>query len=535
MIKDDEPASARGGIVPAPAPTGPQIQPLNAAPTGTQPAVAPATHVDYSSQAAPASHVDYSQLKQGGSPANVMESLLKGSGVGVSQPGMQPSGPGYHFSMHTLSQDSMAVVSGLINAFMHHIAMAPAEKKCLENNVGQFTGDVMGTVADVVTAVKALIEGKGTISKDKSGGVVSAGLDSAMKITSLVATSTQLFKNCVHGDALLLLNTTAKHLINGTYLEHNFVVNGVDIGHALADSVIAFEYHHFHQFGHDLGLTLRKILLSNATNGSAGLPEGVPEQEIIQKCTSGLMKGFFVEGSAVKITDTQAPDVDIEIDLHQCIAGNQAFFKEIWLAMWDLIAKLSTNGFSQGLASMTNGTSQPKWAGELMIAMMQFPMALNKCGLAADTQNMLMDAIQSLNAVKVQFRFPDDRFRADDATTKMAQAVEAWTNFQFQEFGYELGKLLRELVLLAFPEKYSVDSAGKLRRYSQTHDLNANQASFMSTTGIIGGGAVTLLLAFAVVRTHRRSLPRSNADNSMTQLADSLTDVEDGETGLMVE
>jgi hypothetical protein len=329
-----------------------------------------------------------------------------------------------------------------------------------------------------------------------------------------------------------MLNETAHHMINGTYLEHNFVVNGVDVGHALADSVIAFEGHHLHRFGHDLGITLRKILLSNATNATR-LPEGVPEQDIIQKTTDGLMKGFFVQGSEIKVTDTMHPSVDIEVDLHECIAGNSAFFKELWLAAWDLIAKLSVNGLANGLAAFKQqpGQAQPKWAGELMIAMMQFPMALNKCGVSTDTQNMLMDAIKSLNAVKVQFQFPDDRFRADDATKKMAEAVEAWTNWDFEEFGYQLGKLLRELVLLAFPQKYSVDSSGRLGRYSQMQVLNANKASSISTSVIVGGGAVSLLFALAVVRTHR-SLPRSNADHS---LPESLTDVEDGGTGLLVE
>lgn len=173
--------------------------------------------------------------------------------------GVQPFNPlGAKPLNGELSQDSMAVVSGLVESFMHKVALQPGERSCLERNVGQLTGDIMGTVGDVVTAIEALVQGKGTIQKQNTGGVVSAGIDSAMKITSLVALSTQLVRNCVHGDALALLKETAHHLINGTYLEHRFIVNGVDIAHSLSDSVVAFESKDFHRFGSDIGFALRK-------------------------------------------------------------------------------------------------------------------------------------------------------------------------------------------------------------------------------------------------------------------------------------
>merc|ERR1719446_64946 len=110
------------------------------------------------------------------------------------------------FSGGALSQESMAVVSGLVEAFMHKVKLQPNERNCLENNVRQISGDVMGTVGDVVTAVKALIKGKGTVKKSAAGGLAGAGVDAAMKITSLVTSSMQLIKNCVHGDALQFLN-----------------------------------------------------------------------------------------------------------------------------------------------------------------------------------------------------------------------------------------------------------------------------------------------------------------------------------------
>lgn len=424
-----------------------------------------------------------------------------------------------------VSQDSMAVVGGLVEAFMHKVKLQPGERSCLENNVGQLTGDVMGTVEDIVLGVKALIAGNGTVKRGATGNVVSAGIDSAMKITSLVTLSTHLIKNCVHGDALALLNTTAHHLINGTYLGKRFLVNGIDIAQHLSDSIFAFESHDFHRFGADIGLSLRKILLSNATNGTR-LPEGIPEQVIIQKATDGLMKGFFVSGSAVEITDKAYPDIDIVINLHRCIAGNSPFFKELWMSAWDLFAQLSVNAQQHGLFSanqngpgMGQPQGQPKWSGELMVAMMQFPVALEKCGIAQDMQDMFMEAIKSLNDVQVQFKFPDTQFTATEAPDRMARAVEAWTNWDFEGFGFELGTLFRELTMLAFPQKYAVDASGKLQRYTQIKRLQNGKKS--DALLMVGCGIFSLSVVFTFVRA-RRSLPRLLEREALAE------DIEDG-------
>lgn len=449
--------------------------------------------------------------------------------------------PGQQYSGTALSMESQAVVSGLIESFMHKVQLQPGERKCLESNMGTLTGDIMGTVGDIVTAIKALVAGKGKVEKDATSGLVSAGIDSAMKITSLVALSTQLVKNCVHGDALLLLKTCANHLVNGTYLEHRFIVNGVDIAHDLSDSIIAFEKKDFHRFGADIGISLRKLLLSKALNATR-LPEGVPDQVIIQKATDGLMRGFFVSGSSVEITDTAHPDIDVNIDLHRCIAGNSPFFKELWMAAWDLIAQLSVNAKEHGLqgAFQTLGQEQkggqPKWSGELMIAMMQFPSALMRCGLSADMQDTFMEAVKTLGQLQVKFHIPNQqgvgfgaKDQAQEVSEKMAKAVEAWTNWDFEKFGYELGELFRDLVMLAMPQKYSVRD-GRLHRYSEslTSPIARKASAVSGSVVIIGGFAMTTFVAFAAIRT-RRSVPALLQDRQL------LTDLEDGDALESVE
>lgn len=481
-----------------------------------------------------------SQLPNAGNVGNIMQSLLAGSGVNAGAG--QSTGYGAQnqpINGQVLSQDSMQVVSGLIEAFMHKVKLQPGERSCVQRNVGELTGDLMGTVGDIVIAVKGLVEGKGTIKRSQTGGVVSAGIDSAMKITSLVGLSTQLIRNCVHGDALVLMKKVSHHMINGTYLQHRFLVNGIDIANSLADSITAFESHDFHKFGKDIGRTLRKILLSN-NNKATSLPEGVPEQVIIQKATDGLMKGFFVSGSAVQITDAAYPDLNIVVNLHRCIAGNSEFFKELWMAAWDLIAQLSMNAHQHGLnmkefgqmfTGGQQGGGQPKWSGELMIAMMQFPMALQRCGMGQDSQTMLLEAIKSLGDLHVQFKFPhslntNPAMQAEKATAKMAKAVKAWTEWDFEKFGYELGELFRDLVMLAFPQKYSVDASGRLQRYS-LHAMSAEKKAkaVPGAVLIIGGAAVSLLVSLAVVRT-RRASPQLLVDEDSSV---PLKNLEDGD------
>lgn len=406
-----------------------------------------------------------------------------------------------------ISQESQEIVSGVVGAFMHKFQLSDGEKGCLEKNLAHLTGDIVGTSEDIVKAVKAIAAGRAQpgsaqfnqADKAKSqGAMVSAGLDGGMKITSLITETTSLLKNCVKGDALKMLEETGQHFIDMKYISHRMLVSGVDIAHRLSDAIIAYEHQQWHRFGEDIGIAARKVLLSNSTRGSH-LPEGVPEETIIQETTSGLMEGFFARGTGVEITDRAAPDVDIQLDLHRCIAGNHEFFKEVWLAMWNLIAEMAVsanNGHEfQNPFDQASGQSQPKWMGEIMVAMMQVPMALSRCNIDQESQQMMMQAIKSIQYLKVHFLFPHHQVTGDEATKRMAKAIEAWTNWNFQGFGREIGKLLQEFVVMMYPQKYSFDSNGRLRR--QLDGENCKHC--LKVGGLVLSAPMTAWAACAVV------------------------------------
>lgn len=431
-----------------------------------------------------------------------------------------------------ISQESHEIVEGIITEFMNRYSLAPGEKRCLDDNIATLAADVVGTVEDMVKGIKTIIHAKKTtgsvnLQGQEQGQLVSAGLDGSMKLTSLVTMSTSLLKNCVKGDALEMLKKTGRHFINMKYIGHRLLVSGVDIARHLSDAIIAYEAKDWNKLGRDIGVALRKIFMSHTESGSR-LPEGVPEEVIIEKTFAGLMNGFFVRNSGVIITDSAVPDLDIKIDLHRCIAGNHEFFKEAWLALWNLISQLSTNenikmGKVHSINDLLNSGKghgqQPKWMGELMVAMMQIPTAIGRCNIGEESQEAMADAMRSLEYLQVHFLSPEHKITSDEATRRMAVAIQAWTNWDFEGFGRQIGILLREFVLLMYPagnskyaQQYIIDETGRLRRQVNMKHIENNSFRIGGTTissspvfFSIGCMASMMLLALVAARVIKAS------------------------------
>lgn len=278
------------------------------------------------------------------------------------------------------------------------------------------------------------------------------------------------------------------------------MASAVDLPHFLADAIVTFEEKQYKAFGEDVGRTLRKVLLSHSTLQSS-LPEGVPEEKVIRQTSEGLMSGFFGPGAWLEITDAARPDVDFRVDLHTCIAYNRPFFKEIWLALWNVFSQLSLNmkhhKFSFGIGT---GNSQ-RWTGDLMIALMQLPSVMRRCNINKDTELMLGEAVQTLPQLQVHLGLPLDRTRSRDLAATVALSVSAWTNWDFRTFGKALGTLLRELLMKLYPQKYAVDSSGRLRRQLTSSDSSPLGLSKSSGWApLLAFCALSLLVASGILR-----------------------------------
>mmetsp|Transcript_147071 Transcript_147071/g.273894 ORF Transcript_147071/g.273894 Transcript_147071/m.273894 type:complete len:555 (+) Transcript_147071:72-1736(+) len=432
-----------------------------------------------------------------------------------------------------LSNSSQQIVSGMIEAFMHRVTLEPGEKQCLENSVGTFTSSMVQAGKDAVDALKQLFKGaddKGVHASASTGlSVLPLLMDAGVKVSSMVATGTQLAKNCVQGDALDLLNQTGHNIRNATYIKQRFVVSGVDIAQALADGIVSFEEHNFRKFGADIGTALRKVLLSKANTGRIGIPDGVPQERIIEQVTEGVYRGFFAKGMKLIVTDKADSKVNITIDLHKCIAENHELFQEIWYGAWSFFAQIAANkeqhglgGFG-GLFAAQKGEDRPAWAQELFNAMLEVPLSLERCGFGLEMQEMMAEAIKTLKFLRFKMKMPKEKVKADAATEKMALAVEAWTNWHFLDFGVEIGALLRELVLQFFPKKYSVDASGQLQRYLVTETENNSKALSL-------GSHMPLFAVFGVMLAIMMSLVALKSLRAVSRLQSSREATIDVET-----
>lgn len=77
---------------------------------------------------------------------------------------------------------------------------------------------------------------------------------------------------------------------------------------------------------------------------------------------------------------------------------------------------------------------------------------------------MLMESIQTLGQVHASIELPKGKSNMDQISRKMVSAVNYWTEWDFKKFGEELGVMLREVVLMVYPMKYSVSQSGGLQR-----------------------------------------------------------------------
>jgi len=415
---------------------------------------------------------------------------------------------------------SSEIVEGLLEAFLHKVSLHKGEKDCIQGRISSIAASFTTAAEDSVSTIR-----KGLAMRHDSNQpmimnqvteMVPFLLDGAGKVMGMVKLGERLMESCVLGDTVQLLNTTAKHLANVTYLQKRLVVNGVDILESLTDSVLEWDRQEYRKFGYDIGTALRKILLSKANANGRQLPEGPAENEAIQDATEGLMRGFLNRGDKMIVTDAADPSVYIAVDLHKCLGDNRDFFRSVWTSAWTLVASMAANKEQYHLAKdfgAPDARGHPGEAiAEMTLTLMQIPLALKKCNLNQETEGMLLAAFRSLNATHIRFNFGqavDSNVMAKDIKMKLARAVDDWKDQDFRGFGSELGTIMRDILLLAFPEKYHVDASGIIRRslvspkvYSAGSDSAGSSARFACLTVF---GALTAAVPLGMWRLRQRA------------------------------
>jgi hypothetical protein len=429
-------------------------------------------------------------------------------------------------SQRELSRSSQDVVEGLLQGYMHKEELHSGEMECLEDAAGQIASDIMGTGDDLVQAVKKFLldqkhakHGKLSIVSEGMKFLPSA-LDVGTKITNIVTLSEDLVKECMHGDVLTTFNVTLEHLKNVTYLGDRLLANGADIAESLASCVKEWDKEDYHDVGEEIGKALRKVLLSKASKKPI-LPEGKPAPDIIEEVAKGITEGFFARGGDIIIADQHDHEKDIKIDLKECIADNSGLFEEAFMGAWRLIAQISANKDQFGMLFTQPKTdhaenslekfdatktwvSNNEWMTDMAMTLIQVPVALQRCGLGQDMKKMMDEAVESLKYAKVKFDLPHEKFSQKATKKLMVQAVQSWTKWRFEDFGEDVGKLLREMLLLIFPQKYVVDDRGILRRALLPPDAARTKRVRISGSGfpvVVGGAFFAIASMFLAMRS----------------------------------
>jgi len=342
----------------------------------------------------------------------------------------------------------------------------------------------------------------------KAGAVF---IDVGVTLQNIVLLAHHIGEDCVQGDTLRALQTAARHMKDLRYVAGHFLVNGADVVEELTDSVAAYHAQNFTRFGADLGNALRKVFLSHE---KGIVPEAVLTKEVMASVAQGLVKGFFGKGFTMNVKLDKDPMDPLHIDIEDCIASNMVFFQEVFSSVMYLYSSevqgeavhegvITDKQLQQGSAyddEEEAGIQKGRFGTAVALAMMQMPDALQKCGLGKDQASMLIDSVKNFGegmavTVATPNVLPSNKVLMDN----LQKTLDDWSSLAWYEFGYDVGTLLQELLLALFPQEYSFDEGGVLRKELLIGETMA--------TRLVGGGRALLVvpaLLAAVVVAGRR-------------------------------
>eukprot|EP00929_Paragymnodinium_shiwhaense_P116168 TRINITY_DN8547_c0_g2_i1.p1 TRINITY_DN8547_c0_g2~~TRINITY_DN8547_c0_g2_i1.p1 ORF type:complete len:549 (+),score=135.85 TRINITY_DN8547_c0_g2_i1:116-1762(+) len=334
-------------------------------------------------------------------------------------------------------------------------------------------------------------------------------LEFAARFAGILDLERQLAKQCLHDDAVKTLETAADHMGNLTYVGGHVIANGVDILTELTDAAAAFDAGNFRRFGQDLGGAWRKVVLSKKSD--MGLE--MPSEAGIEEMTQSLMASLFGNGLSLQIeTDGgmsmttpmlrgsmygstmsagqpgQAPanpvqpalpvqpamtapatvqqpgypypsgPQTINIDLRNCLVVNMPLFESAWAPVLKLFQDAASKEAAEAALSDMSA---------LVMSMFDLQLALRMCGLGPYQEAALLDGMKA-GTVHTKLDLPEvhsmsPQQERDSMSKAFAEALQDWKLHSWAAFGGQLGSILRDMMVVMFPAKYSVDDLGRLR------------------------------------------------------------------------
>jgi len=361
--------------------------------------------------------------------------------------------------------------------------------------------DVMSASAECVRLLRPMLFFNDTVPNDTANTIVLPRVRTL--IIQIVRLQGRLAERCVRGDALDALHLASSHLNNMTYIGGRLVANGADILTELAAAIQAFEHGDLAQFGENFGKAWRKVLLARVGAGSPS-----PTPKAIEEMSDGLVQGFFGPGSGLVVTADLAPSSqgkELHVHLRSCVSGNVEFFQTVWSATWLFFAQMAAANRTL-LANGTTAGKDKRWQGPLAAALLEMPKALQHCNIPEKGREMLLDSLQALGKLHLRVDLSEKQLQSREISVNLESAVQDWSRGRWHNFGKNLGKLLQQLVLLVFPQQYSVDGAQHLKkqlmglasRTSMGHG-QASAAASIFGNGFLASSVSILTASFAAV------------------------------------
>jgi hypothetical protein len=403
-----------------------------------------------------------------------------------------------------------AVVGGIAGGFMDKQELPSIEQKCIVSGVKTMAKEIVKVSKESVELLEDVV---GKPPPNTPQTAVSVG-QTEMEGTSLIVQirvnlvklmdlEMELTSDCIRGDALAEIDVATQHLQNISFVGNHLLANGADIAVEITQAIEAFQHKKFTVFGRTLGTTLRKVLL---TSPKSALPGGKPTRYALQKMSEGIVEGYFGKGFFLSVSNPELPHpLNTKIDLHKCIGGNVQFFQSSFAAAWLFFQHISKKE-SDG-ANKYNGA----WEAALAQAVIRMPEALKLCGITSEQEAMLQDSIKAISAFQFKLNIPRHTMETSEISVVLARTVKDWTKAHWYKFGKDLGQLLQQMVLLTYPQEYSLDASGMLKR-----ELNSGRGSWAAPVLLSGGVAMLLLLA-VVTRVTRRLTARQISRDACDQ------------------
>eukprot|EP00425_Heterocapsa_triquetra_P031115 CAMPEP_0195104264 /NCGR_PEP_ID=MMETSP0448-20130528/72994_1 /TAXON_ID=66468 /ORGANISM="Heterocapsa triquestra, Strain CCMP 448" /LENGTH=477 /DNA_ID=CAMNT_0040140071 /DNA_START=63 /DNA_END=1496 /DNA_ORIENTATION=- len=428
-----------------------------------------------------------------------------------------------------LSWYGLEIIEGILEGFLHSDEnLTATERSCVVSAVGSTAVNAWEASWNMVNVMQELRQ------KRINPAVQAAELTQTLAASSygVVALATPYISNCSHGPAAQSIVEAAQHLQSMRYVAGGLMANGADVMMELTAATDAVVHHQHRVFGNDIGRACRKVLLSGK---GAKLPEA-PTVPQLANVSEGLIEGFFGPGSTLLLPPSNLPlfgpwsdggDVKfmkppafaskgLKIDLHACVEKNRAYFESVMTGVWLFFAQ-----------------NDPMWQRELHSdeepavfprLLWGLPKALRRCGIDEVQEQMLMESIMAPlmthGIASLTLPSHDDKMTTEKMLRELKDACEDWSQKKWHAFGGDLGKMLRRLVMGVFPQKYSVDQAGRLQRSEVLADVRTNRGGFPLSTLLIA--AFPLLLVAVAFITRRGGNPRRALRHEETGMESNL-------------